>query len=856
MRSGRSALRVSRKRRRDVLLAVIGRLHRTPGGAPLARRIERRVVERLARDLFDDSHWRRVERAGDDAFDHWLRHAGRSDHGPNAWFDPVHYRQQVRRWPTGVNPLAHWALRGRHRGLSPWPGFEPARYARLNPDVSVAKLDPYRHFALHGAREGRPLLSPAAHGAWASDGATSSVDEILLENHAPPVLAEIGVVIPVYRDLDLTLAAIRNALRPAGVPHVVVVVDDATPEPDLREALDRLAGAGLITLLRNDANRGFVASANRGLAARPDGDVVLLNSDALVFGDWLARLSQAATPGVASVTPLTNNGTICSYPVPNRDRADPLETPFDELDALTARVNEGEVVEVPVGVGFCMLMTRRALDAVGPLDERAFGAGYGEEADWSLRARAAGLRNVVAANTMVLHMGARSFGTKRGSRLRAADVVLERRWPRHPADVAAHNEADPLRPARERLDEARLRRGLRGGVLLITHRRGGGIEQCVQGATRKHGSAGRDVFRLDADDVGRPVLQREGVDTPNLERRTWQDLPRLLDDLKIRSVEIHSLADFDPDTPGRLRRLLADADLPFTVHLHDYLPVCPRINLVDENALYCGEPDEAGCRACLRRRGSAYGAPDIAGWRRGHHALLHAAQAVIAPDEDVARRFQRRWPEVAITVQPHERVSQAPPPPDRPAIRPYRIVTIGAVTPIKGLHTLRAVASFARTAALPLEFHVLGTTSDDVVSHASGLHLAGPYTNGTVGARLAALNADAVFLPSTWPETFAFTMSHALRSGLPVIVFDLGAQATRLPDNGRNMKLSLDLAKSPMDLCHLLLAHLDGLAKACASLDHGHMARHRRHAAPVQEHIAVAGGVTDGDARVVAGAGR
>ncbi|WP_238294394.1 hypothetical protein, partial [Methylobacterium longum] len=67
--------------------------------------------------------------------------------------------------------------------------------------------------------------------------------------------------------------------------------------------------------------------------------VVLLNSDAQVFGDWLDRLvahaepqaapraephaephagsaapQDGARPPVASVTPLSNNATICSYP--------------------------------------------------------------------------------------------------------------------------------------------------------------------------------------------------------------------------------------------------------------------------------------------------------------------------------------------------------------------------------------------------------------------------------------------------------------------------------------------------------------------------------------------------------------
>ena len=64
--------------------------------------------------------------------------------------------------------------------------------------------------------------------------------------------------------------------------------------------------AGRITLLRNEKNLGFVGSVNRALALHSSHDIVLLNSDTLVFGDWLQRLSAAAYSAsrVGTVTPL------------------------------------------------------------------------------------------------------------------------------------------------------------------------------------------------------------------------------------------------------------------------------------------------------------------------------------------------------------------------------------------------------------------------------------------------------------------------------------------------------------------------------------------------------------------------
>ncbi len=85
-----------------------------------------------------------------------------------------------------------------------------------------------------------------------------------------------------------------------------MVVDDASPDPLLRGELEALDEAGLITLLVNERNIGFVGAVNRGFALHPGRDVILLNSDMRVFGDWLGRLLAALrTPRTATATPLS-----------------------------------------------------------------------------------------------------------------------------------------------------------------------------------------------------------------------------------------------------------------------------------------------------------------------------------------------------------------------------------------------------------------------------------------------------------------------------------------------------------------------------------------------------------------------
>jgi GT2 family glycosyltransferase len=274
----------------------------------------------------------------------------------------------------------------------------------------------------------------------------------------------IDVVIPVYRGERQSRACIDSVLRQAPAQRNgcrVIVVDDASPEPGIVTYLDELARTGAITLLRNDANIGFVASVNRGMSVSPDSDVVLLNSDTEVANDWLDRLHAAAThePDVGTVTPFSNNATICSYPFHGWQGGIPGTLSLAELDALAARVNAGRTLDIPTGVGFCLYIRRPCLAEVGPFDEARFGRGYGEENDFCMRAASKGWRNVLAADVFVFHHGSVSFEGDRGARVEAATAALLEVHPDYTERVQAFVARDPTRPFRDAIDRARVAYG-------------------------------------------------------------------------------------------------------------------------------------------------------------------------------------------------------------------------------------------------------------------------------------------------------------------------------------------------------------------------------------------------------------
>lgn len=276
----------------------------------------------------------------------------------------------------------------------------------------------------------------------------------------PRSATPIDVLIPVFEGYDETLACIQSVLRHRQAnrsKHEIVVLNDASPNAKLRQALVQLARAGHITLVQRPANLGFIRNMNRGMALHPDRDVVWLNADTQVHGNWLDRLRTAAyaSRNTASAAPLSNNGELLSFPESRVCHPMPDAEELAQLDNLAKKLAAAPV-PIETGCGFCLYIKRRALDEVGYLDEIELLRGYGEETDWCLRASQQGWQHVAAPNVFVAHQGGVSFGDEKVLRVKHNNDVLRKRYPLAEAQFEAFTRRDPLKIARRELQRTRL----------------------------------------------------------------------------------------------------------------------------------------------------------------------------------------------------------------------------------------------------------------------------------------------------------------------------------------------------------------------------------------------------------------
>lgn len=603
--------------------------------------------------------------------------------------------------------------------------------------------------------------------------------------------ALIDLVIPAYRGLKTTLDCLVSVLRTDARSQTnIVVIDDASPEPSLSDMLDYLSGLGLISLVRNSVNKGFVQTVNDAMS-RSENDIILLNSDTVVYGNWVARLREQAysRERVGSVTPFSDNATLCSYPLIYDDNDISLEVSPAQLDEIMASANARQSVEIPTAVGFCMYIRRDCLKEVGLFDAEAFGKGYGEENDFCCRALQSGWKHLLAGDVYVRHVGSVSFGHERNELQRVHSQTLRERYPDFLPSVARWSTLDPASELRRAADIARIRETQPNPILFICHDLGGGTERHMQEMVEALERVGQPVLFL------RPIksyrtkffIESPKLFVPNLNAfdfvESFDELVDILRRLGIKHIHVHSLFDMDLRIVDLVPAIAARLGIKYDVTLHEYLSICPRVFLIDDSGVYCGEPEEAMCQLCLEENGSHFGSPSIRSWRQSYNRLLSSARRVFVPSEDVSNRIRKHYKGVVTSVRPHQEVcnfreSLALAPPQRGET--LRVALIGVLAEHKGALLVRDLCADAVDRKLPIEFVLFGEREKNVNFSSARLIELGPYKEEEIHDLLAANPCHMAFFPAVWPETFSYTLSIAVQSGLQPVAFEIGAIAERV----------------------------------------------------------------------------
>lgn len=762
--------------------------------------------------------------------------------------DPEYYRE---RYPDiaakGVDPLDHYLRRGAAEGRWPNASFDSKAYAR-EAGIDLKTVNPAVHHLTHGAVPYVRYAPPAPRVRAASASERVETPTVAaratapIETMAPPDVrgCSITIVMPIFDGGDHVRRAIEAVLAETRLPDVeLLLVDDASTDPDLVRDLERYARLDGVTVVRNATNLGFTKSVNRGFehALAGSRDVVVLNSDTRVGPGFLEALVLAAyaAPDVATATALSDSAGAFSTPAPGAN--DTLcRVPLERVTRLSRLAASTPVWEVPTGNGFCMYVRADALAAVGLFDDARFPRGYGEENDFCMRAAAYGLRHVVALGAYVHHVNAVSFGVEKAARVRESRAVLDALHPDYTSRIrAAFDVPSPLTRQRDTLarslettSQAVDRDPARPRALYVISTKTGGTPQTNQDLMRgvSHlyhplllSCDARTLTLVDASTTPHSSLATHRLRDPiGMLPHTSDEYDRVVASwmerfhvelLHVRHMAWHGLG---------LTRVARRLGIPVIVSLHDFYSVCPSVNLTDGRAPWAptgyANPTivaplwEQKDPASFRRAAAMPPRAFLTLWQRRMNTMLEAADRYVTTSRTAKEVLSGSLPVLrerahAFRVIPHGRdfaemtFAAAPPTPDAP----LRVLLPGNITESKGLATILRMLELDRDGTL--ELHSLGNARASLQNHPRVKHH-GTYDREEFIPLVRSIRPHVSLIASIWPETFCHTLTESWAAGIPVIGSSLGAVGERIASEGGGFIVDPHDAEGILALCQRL----------------------------------------------------
>ena len=331
-------------------------------------------------------------------------------------------------------------------------------------------------------------------------------------------------------------------------------------------------------------------------------------------------------------------------------------------------------------------------------------------------------------------------------------------------------------------------------VFIVDGAQGGGAAAAARRSASEWRAQGLSTAELGCDPLGKLTVTVTSPSESQVCRGRLAKWPALLH--AVTHIEIHSLAGFtEPEQVASWLAAAAQGEGEMSIHWHDHYFICPTRHLLSADRIYCGLPNVSACAHCLPKNSHCLDAPlrkaDVAVWREQWGAVMKNVSEIRVFSESSAALVQQVWPALASTVncQPHDvshvTLVQLAPAPDAE----LRIGVIGRIGAHKGAAEVAALARHIKEQQQPAKITVFGTLEERATP--SVVTETGPFAEGELADLCASKGINVFWLPSVWPETFSFVLHEMKAMGLPVLAYDVGAQADTLRREGGGRVLPL-----------------------------------------------------------------
>lgn len=609
------------------------------------------------------------------------------------------------------------------------------------------------------------------------------------------------IIIPIYNAFDDLQKCIASVLACTNLDvHRLLLVNDASPDERILPYIRTLESEHIL-VIDNENNLGFSGSINRGITAADNRDVLLLNSDTIVTDYWVEKIIDCAysDASIATVTPLSNNATLCSVPEVFQENHLPEGYSLEKYAKLIEMVSMRLYPRIPVANGFCMYIKREVINKIGLFDMETFGKGYGEENDFCNRAEQIGYHHVMCDDTYIYHTGTTSFISDEKKRyIEAHEKIINERYPEQNHALAVYCRDNP----NERIQEnIKIWTGILNGKKNILHLVQSDFREDANdhlGGTQLHVKDMTEIMRKECNVF---VAARNG-DYLNFTAYTAKEeyvfkfyigkVPvypefrsnkfaelygKLLEVFRVDLVHIHH-------TKGLTLEMYYQAELrriPIVATLHDYYTICPNITMVNCHGQLCiGKPEEQCCKECQQSLFGLWKESDyISVWRCEHRKALEKADILVTPSESAKQIVASYYPELAdkIIVISHgmkKMICES-----NEGTEQLHVAFIGGISREKGSFT---ASQLIKHGPADIEWYLFGVWGYNELSMLDKKNYTktGLYERDELPKLIEKYSIDLICILPICSETYCYTLSEAIMCGIPVIATDIGALGERM----------------------------------------------------------------------------
>ena len=619
-------------------------------------------------------------------------------------------------------------------------------------------------------------------------------------------MRKVDIIIPIYNAYDFTFSCIKSVLEYTDLnTHTLLLINDKSPDKSISPMLKKYKEENQdknIVLLENEENLGFVTTCNKGMG-HSNNDVILLNSDTEVTKNWIPKLQKCAYSNeyIATVTPLTNNGTICSVPNFGVDNELPTNMTLEEYAQLIEKISKSRYPQLTTGNGFCMFIKRTVIDELGVFDDVTFGKGYGEENDFCYRALEHGYTNVLCDDTFIYHKGTQSFTKENLSQTRAeiTERHMEKLRKKHPLYVQKTDDFLFNNPLRDIQENVKINIVLynKRKILYLLHIWEDGV---TASGTSSHLAdiidknkteniasfvLAPDVYDLSrfklflyTDDFAEEIASfRVDLSQYGPIKYTNQDYIRMLEIIfngfTFDALHVHHfyLQTFD------IIELAKKKDVYSIMTLHDLYMICPTVNMVYEG-MFCEYNPQKDCEKCLKDK-LGVNSDIIGNWQKTCYNVLKKFDKLIVPSENTKKYYNEVYKDLELEVVEHGVNVVHVEEKEKKDKVTFDIAFVGAMAIHKGSEVLKQIIKMNENSSLKI--HLFGVANDEELEgDQENYKNHGPYPNGELPQLLVDNQIDLVCIFSLCPETYSYTLTETYMAKVPVLAFDIGALGDRI----------------------------------------------------------------------------